>query len=72
MPDRLDVVAVGIEHEGAVLPVAVLRAGARAADVATAVGERSGMELVDGVPLCRREGDVRAPRHGVLTGLVGR
>ena len=45
--DRLDVVAVGVEQEGAVVALVVLGAQAGRAVVAAAGGEAGGVERVD-------------------------
>ena len=58
--DRLDVVAVGIEHEGAVVVGVVVGPEARCAVVAAADGERGGMKPVDDGPVVGGERDVDA------------
>jgi hypothetical protein len=56
--DGLDVVAVGVEDEGAVVARVVV-ALARGAVVAVAGCECDAVELVDGRVVRRREGDVQ-------------
>src|SRR5205823_217067 len=46
--DGLDVVAVGVEHVGGVVPGVILGPLARGAVVAVAGGKRAAVELVDG------------------------
>jgi hypothetical protein len=57
--DRLDVVTVGVQREGAVVAGVVL-ARPRHAVVAPAGGEGGGVEAVDGRTITRLEGDVRS------------
>ncbi len=58
MADRLDVVAVGIEDEGGVVALVVVRPLAGRAVVASAGGERRVVEGLDGVAVRGGEGDV--------------
>jgi len=57
---HLDVVAVGVEHEGAVVGGVVFRAQAGRAVGARAGIERGLVERPYGRPVRRRQGDVRA------------
>ena len=59
MVDGLDVVAVGVEHEGRVVG-AVVGALARAAAVLAAGGERRGVEAIDRRAILRLEGEMHA------------
>ncbi|HEX4112172.1 MAG TPA: hypothetical protein VH020_06520 [Stellaceae bacterium] len=47
MADGFDVVAVGVEHEGAVIVRVILRAQARRAIVVSARRQRGTMERID-------------------------
>ena len=69
MPDGLDVVAIGVEHEGSVIPGAVFRPRPGLSDVAAAVRERRGVEFLHRRGPVGAERDVRARRDGVLTGI---
>src|SRR5262245_34179510 len=60
--DRLDVVPVGIEHEGAVVARVVLGTLAGRAVVAVPGGDCDAVELVHGRVVRRGEADVRVPR----------
>src|SRR5690606_26276464 len=58
--DRLDLVAVGIAHEGAVVVRVVLRPQARRTRIAAALGERDAVELLDRLTALGDEGHVHA------------
>jgi hypothetical protein len=58
--DGLDVVAVRIEHEGAVIVRVIMRPQAGSAMVRAAGGERGFVEFVDRGAVGRREGDMQA------------
>src|SRR6185437_15795754 len=62
--DGLDVVAVGVEHERAVV-VLVVPAHTRRAVVRAAGGETRGVERVDGRPVLGREREVYSGRVGL-------
>src|SRR5947207_12601161 len=62
--DGLDVVAVGVEHERAVVAL-VVPAQARRAVVGAAGGEARGVERVNGRPVLARERDVHSGRVGL-------
>src|SRR5689334_10536335 len=68
MPDRLEVVAVGIERERAVVAARVLRTEAGRAVVAPAGGERGGVERVDRLARRGAEGDVRGAPGAIAIG----
>src|SRR5581483_7857747 len=61
MADGLDVVAVGVEHEGGVVIGMVMRAQARRAVVPRAGGDRRCVEGIDLGAVARGEGDMDAP-----------
>ena len=63
--DGLDVVAVGVEHEGAVVVLVVVRARARRAVVRAAGGEGGGVEGLDLLLGVDPEGDMAARRRRV-------
>ena len=65
MVDRLDVVAVGVEHVGAVVACVVLGPRPRSAVVAPARLQRRGVETVHGLPAGSGEGDMD-PSDGPL------
>jgi len=65
--DGLDVVAVGVEDEGAVVAGVVERARARSAVVGATGGERGGVEGVDRVAIAGGEGDVDAGIGDITT-----
>src|SRR5919197_1476021 len=65
MEDGFDVVAVGIEHVGRVVPRVVLRAEPRAAVVLTPRGDRGLVEAIDRAEIGCRERDVNG--RGGLT-----
>ena len=67
--DGLDVVAVGIEHEGAVVAGVVDRAQAGGAVVPAAGGQSRGVEGVDEVVRAGAEAEVEAARGGPAAGL---
>jgi hypothetical protein len=56
--DRLDVVAVGVEHKRAVVAGVIARPEARRAVVGSARGEGGGVKCVDGLPVRGRERQV--------------
>jgi len=58
--DRLDAMAVGIEHEGAVIVGVILRPEPRRAVVAPAGGERRRMERAHRRAVGRTEAEMRA------------
>src|SRR5262245_33964190 len=58
MADGLDIVAVGIEDEGAVIVGMIMRPDARRAVVSAACRDRRAIKGVDGGPVRRCEGDV--------------
>src|SRR5689334_7561560 len=68
MPDRLEVVAVGIERERAVVAARVLRTEAGRTVVAPAGGERGGVERVDLLARRGAEGDVRGAPGAIAIG----
>ena len=63
MADGLDVVAVGVEHEGAVVARVVVRTFARRAVVATAGGEGGAVEGVHGGAIAGRDRHVDPVRR---------
>src|SRR5574337_2188478 len=64
MTDRLDVVAVGVEHERAVIMFVIMRPQARLAVVAATCSERGLVERIDIGPGLGRKRDVEAsPQH---------
>ena len=63
--DGLDVVAVGVEHEGAVVVLVVVRARARLAVVRAARGQGGGVEGLDLLLGVDPEGEMAARRRGV-------
>jgi hypothetical protein len=66
--DGLDIVAVGVEDEGAVVAGVVDRAWARGAVVGAAGGKGGGVEGVDQLGRASAEGDVGAADGGTLAG----
>ena len=68
--DGLDVVAVGVEDEGAVVVLVVVRAQAGLAVVGPARGERGGVEGLDLVLGVDAEGEVAARRRGLAPGAI--
>src|SRR4051812_26058673 len=58
MTDRLDVVSIGVEYESAIVVRVVVRAYAGLAVVAPAGGNRSRIERIDFLAVCRGECDV--------------
>ena len=69
MADGLDVVAVGVEDEGAVIGGVVERAGAGGAVIGAAGGEGGGVEGVDLLGAANAEGDVGAAGGGAAAGI---
>ena len=67
MADGLDVVAVGVEHERAVVRRVVVRAHARRTEVAPAMRERRGVKAPDRFARRRVERDVEPGRRGDRT-----
>src|SRR5687768_6346081 len=63
---RLDVVAVGIEHEGAVVGRVVVRPQTGSAVVAAAGGDRRLVECVHGGPIGAGEGNVQRARQASI------
>src|SRR5688572_24976990 len=63
--DKLDVVAIGVQDVGAVVPAVVVRALAGGAVVAVAGLHRGGVKGVDGLVRARREGHVEVLRQVV-------
>jgi len=64
--DRFDVVAVGIEYEGAVVVGVILRAQPRPAVVLAAGGDGGAIEGVDGGAVLGGDGDVNAAIEAAL------
>ena len=58
MENGLDVVAVGVEHERAVIPRVVLRALPRPSVVAIPRRRRAAMEFIDSEPVGDGEGEM--------------
>src|SRR5262245_1565804 len=58
--NRLELVTVGIEHEGGVISRAVVWPRSRRAAIATAGPQRRGMEHVHSATARRREGEMKA------------
>jgi hypothetical protein len=67
--DGLDVVAVGVEDEGAVVGGVVDRTRAGRAVVGAPGGECGGVEGVDGVAVAGGEGDVGVADDGAAAGV---
>lgn len=68
MEHRFDVVTIGVEHEGAVIPGVVMRAWARGAVVAAAGGKRRLVERAD--QLLRFDAERHVDRRPVRLALV--
>lgn len=68
MADRLDVVAVGVEDEGAVVVGVIVGAQAGSPVLGAAGGERGGVEGIDFVGRAGGEGEVDAADRGTAAG----
>ncbi len=66
MAYRLDVVAVGVENERAVIVRMILRTQTGSAVVASAGRNRGLVKVIDNAPLRRRKRDVSGPRRIAL------
>ena len=69
MADGLDIVAVGIEDEGAVVVRVIMRPQARPAIVLAAGGKGGGMERIDLSAAARGEGDMLMGPRLIVAGL---
>ena len=64
--DSLDVVAIGIEHERAVVIFVIMRSQPRRAIISSAGRKRGLIESIDDFPIRRRKGDMRAGLRNAL------